>query len=109
MSTADGDFLYEGGFARDPQDSSLVTRDARSHGAYGYRAGISGSVQVPPDARVIGIAASAGAGAGSVVIDGGDAFPVAANSSVQITPLGNIVAPLLIFDATDSYFVEYVI
>ncbi len=104
----DGAFSIEGGFARDPQDASLVIRDARQHGAWDYRAGIAGTVVVPAGARVIGIAASAGAGAGSVVINGGNAFPVAINSAVSITPLGNVTGATIIFDSTDSYFVEFV-
>jgi hypothetical protein len=77
-------------------------------GAWGYQAAASGTITVAAGRRVIGIAAHSAAG-GSFTINGGDAVIVPSGSGISITPLGNLVAPVLVFTGTDSAFVESVL
>lgn len=74
-------------------------------GVWDYHAGADGTVNVPSPQRVIGIAAHATT-AGSFTINAGDSVPVPANSSIEVNPNGNLVAPTVIFTGTDSYFIE---
>lgn len=74
-------------------------------GTWGYHAGISGTEVIPAGQRVIGIAAHATV-AGSMTINGGDSVPIPAQSGIAIQPVGQLVAPTLVFTSTDGYFVE---
>jgi hypothetical protein len=76
-------------------------------GTWDYRAGASGTVNVPAGGRVLGIAAHS-AGGGSMTINGGASIPIPANVGIAFTPQGNLVAPTLVFTSTDSYAVEFV-
>lgn len=77
-------------------------------GAWAYQAGASGTATIPAGGKVIGIAAHATT-AGSFTINGGASVPIPANAGVALQPVGNLVAPSIVFTGTDSYFVEYVI
>lgn len=78
-------------------------------GAWSYRAGSSGSVNVPAGARVIGVAAIATSAGASMSIGGGDAVPIPQNFGPDLTPKGNLVGPVTItFTGTASYIVEWV-
>lgn len=87
--------------------SQAVTNPHLSNltGAWGYYAGVAGTVAVAAGRKVTGIAAHATV-AGSLTIDGGPSVPIPANSQIAIAPLGNLVAPSITFTGTDSYFVE---
>jgi type 1 fimbria pilin len=85
-----------------------VNDPLKEFGSWGYLAGVDGTVAVPSDTRVLGISATAGASGGSIVIDDGDAIPVPANSTIEIQPKANLVAPSIVFDTTEAYIVEYV-
>jgi hypothetical protein len=74
-------------------------------GTWGYRAGTSGTVNIAAGARVIGLAAHSTAG-GSFTVNGGDSVPVPAGTGISISPWGQLVAPVLVFTSTDSFFVE---
>jgi hypothetical protein len=85
-----------------------VNDPLREFGRWSYLAGVSGAVVVPPGRRVLSLAAQAGAGAGSVVIDSGPPIPVPANGSVEIEPRANLTAPIVVFDQTEAYLIELV-
>jgi hypothetical protein len=76
-------------------------------GTWSYYAGVSGTVTVTAGQRILGIAAHSTAG-GSMTINGGSSIPIPAGSGIAISPAGNLVAPVLVFTSTDSYFVEVV-
>ncbi len=76
-------------------------------GAWGYKAGASGTPAIPAGARVLGIAAHATT-AGSMTINAGDSIPVPANSAIEFAPRGNLTAPTIVLTGTDSYLIEYV-
>lgn len=79
----------------------------RVYGAWSYYAGTSGSVVVSAGARVLGIAAHSTTG-GSFTINGANTVTIPANVSINIEPLGNLIAPTIVFTGTDTYFVEVV-
>jgi hypothetical protein len=86
-------------------DGSLNSSAPGQTGTWSYYAGASGNVNVTAGQRVIGIAVHSTAG-GSFTINGGASIPVPANSSIEIQPLAQLVAPAFVFTGTDSYFVE---
>lgn len=80
----------------------------KNFGTWGpYYAGVSGTVVVSAGKRILSIACHSTTG-GSLTINGGSSIPVPANVGFSVNPLGNLVAPTVIFTATDSYFVEVV-
>ena len=79
----------------------------RVYGTWAYYAGTSGTVVVGAGRRVLGIAAHSTTG-GSFTINGGNTITLPANVSVNIEPLGNLIAPTIVFTSTDTYFVEVV-
>lgn len=88
--------------------ASAVAITDSERGSWGYSAGVSGTVNVAANRRVIGIAAHSIVG-GSLTINGGDSVIIPANGQIAIQPKGNLVAPTLVFTATSSYFIESVI
>jgi hypothetical protein len=76
-------------------------------GTWGYYAGVSGTVNVTAGQRVLGIAAHATT-AGSMTINGGASVPIPATTGIQFSPVGTLVAPVLVFTGTDSYACEVV-
>jgi hypothetical protein len=94
-------------------DGSAVTQPTsetnvdKNFGTWSYYAGSSGTVVVSAGQRVIGIGVHATT-AGSFTINGGASIPIPANVGISIEPLGNIIAPTIIFTGTDSYMVEVV-
>lgn len=81
--------------------------DPKTTGTWAYYAGVSGSVSVSAGQRVIGIAAHSTAG-GSMTVNGGASIPLPATISVAIQPVGNLVAPTIVFTGTDTYMIEVV-
>lgn len=81
--------------------------DPKTTGTWSYYAGVSGAVSVSAGQRVIGIAAHSTSG-GTVSINGGPSIPLPATISVAIAPVGNLVAPSIVFTGTDTYMVEVV-
>jgi hypothetical protein len=84
-----------------------VNDPLKEYGRWSYRAGTSGTVVVSSGLRVVGITAVSAAG-GSLTINSGDAIPVPAGTPLSINPMGNLVAPTIIFDSTNAYFVDTV-
>ena len=80
----------------------------QNFGVWSYYAGVSGAVVVTTGQRVIGIGCHSTLG-GSFTINGGPSIPIPANISINVEPLGNVVAPTIVFNSTDSYFIEVVI
>jgi hypothetical protein len=76
-------------------------------GTWGYHAGVSGSITLPSNALVLGIAAHSTAG-GSLTINSGDSIPVPANTAVDLAPRGNLSGPTIVFTGTDSWLIEFV-
>ena len=86
-------------------------------GKWVYKAGASGTVTLPKGARLVSIVVHSTAG-GTVTIFGGDSIPVvAAVAPMHLPILGETaVAPSssasgaqdIVFETTDSYFVEYI-
>ena len=87
--------------------ASAVPISDSERGTWGYVAGVSGTVNIAANRRVIGISAYATV-AGSLTINGGDSVPIAAGRTLTIEPKGNLVAPTIVFTGTSSYFVESV-
>lgn len=79
----------------------------KNFGTWSYYAGTSGTVVVTAGQRVIGIGTHS-TGSGTLTINGGPSVPIPAGISINIEPLGNVVAPTLVFTGTDSYFIEVV-
>lgn len=83
-------------------------------GAWGYSAGISGTLTLTSGKKVLRITAIALEVAASFTINGGDSIiiPYGAtdkvSSSIEFQPLGNLVNPVIIFTNTKAYLVEYV-
>lgn len=100
---ASGHLITTGGGA----GGSVTVTNFPATGTWAYYAGSSGTCTVTAGQKVIGIAAHATT-AGSFTINGGASVPVPANSSIEIQPNGQLVAPTIIFSGTDSYFVEVV-
>lgn len=80
---------------------------APSIGTWNYYAGVSGTVMVGAGQRVLAVCAYSLAG-GTVVINGGDTIPVPPGVACNLTPVGNVTAPTVVFTSTDSYFIEVV-
>lgn len=77
-------------------------------GTWGYKAGVSGTPAIPAGARILQISASAPLETpASVTINGGDSVPIPSGSGVGFEPVGNLVAPTIVFTGTESYMVEY--
>lgn len=79
----------------------------KNFGTWSYYSGSSGTVTVSAGQRVIGIGCHATT-AGSFTINGGSSIPVPANTGISIEPLGNVIAPTIVFTGTDSYLIEVV-
>lgn len=79
----------------------------KSFGTWAYYAGTSGTVTVTAGQRVIGISAHSTSG-GTMTINGGATITIPANVSFNLSPLGNVVAPTIVFTSTDTYFIEVV-
>jgi hypothetical protein len=92
---------------QDTSGNVISPTDARAQGTWAYKGGVSGTVTVPAGGRVLDINAHSTAG-GSMTINGGDSIPIPANFGFTFTPMGNLVAPTIVFTSTDSYAVEYV-
>lgn len=102
----------ETGLAKDANLDALRVKIPDEEGTWSYFAGSSGTVNVPANGRVIGIAASTAQSGAAVAIDGGSAIPIPVPGSgvgaVDIAPRGNLIAPSIVFTNTDSYLVEVV-
>jgi hypothetical protein len=90
------------------KDATLTARLPVLAGAWDYQAEASGTITVAANRRVIGIAAHSTIG-GSLTINSGASIPIPANSGISIGPVGNLVAPVLVFTGTDSAFVESIL
>ena len=75
-------------------------------GVWGYIAGISGTFAFSGGKRIVSISAYSAAG-GTMVINGGDSYPIVEATGIFISPQGNIVDPVVIFTGTNSFFIEY--
>lgn len=89
------------------KDATLTARLPQVVGTWDYYAGASGTVNVGAGRRVVGIAVHATTAA-TMTINGGAAILIPPNSSIDIVPNAQLVAPALAFTGTDSYFVETV-
>jgi hypothetical protein len=79
----------------------------KSFGTWAYYADTSGTVVVSAGQRVLGITAHSTVG-GTMTINGGATIQIPATVGFSVQPLGNLVAPTLVFTNTDAYFVEVV-
>jgi len=77
-------------------------------GTWSYDAGVSGTVTVGVGKRVIGITATGGTSAASMTINGGPNITIPANMAITWAPVGQLIAPVLVFTSTASYICEYV-
>jgi malic enzyme len=80
-----------------------VKKSQQENGEWGYYAGVSGTVNVAAGRAVLGIGCQ---GTGSITINGGAAVLV--DGAFSLTPEGLLVAPVIVFTGTTSYFVETV-
>lgn len=94
-------------------EAQLRTVVPDEEGVWDYAAGTSGTVNVPANGRVIGIAAAATSAGATVTIDGGDAIPIpfatGVVSFVDVAPRANVIAPVVDFFGTASFLVEWLI
>lgn len=79
----------------------------KNFGTWAYYSGTSGTIVVGVGQRVLSISCHSTLG-GSLTINGGATIPVPANVGFAINPLGNLVAPIIVYSGTDSYFIEVV-
>lgn len=97
-----GGTLSQGAAGADP----WPVADAALTGAWGYVAGVTGTPVLPAGCRVIGIAAIPATGGGTVTVDGGDTVVIPEGFPLDWQPLGQLVAPTLVFSGTQSFVVE---
>lgn len=115
-----GNLKVSGSFISTPsgtQDVRLVATTAtqpvteanldKSYGTWAYYGGAAGTITVAAGQRVLSISCHSTTG-GTLTINGGASIPVPANVGFAINPLGNLVAPVIVYSGTDSYFVEVV-
>lgn len=89
--------------------SSLDNKTPDESGVWGYNAGVSGTLNVAANKRVLTITATSAALAGATMtINGGQTIVIPPGASITITPKANLVAPTIVFTTTVSYFVEFV-
>lgn len=96
---------------QDAGNTSLLSIDGKLpdlSGAWGYDAGVSGSVTIGAGKRVLQITAVAGALGATMTINGGSTVTIPALTSITIEPRGNLTAPSLVFTGTAAYLVEHV-
>lgn len=79
----------------------------KSFGTWAYYGGTSGTVVIAAGQRVLSISCHSTTG-GTLTIDGGASVPIPANVGFDISPLGNLIAPTIVYSGTDSYFIEVV-
>lgn len=85
--------------------AGTIKVDDAQLGTWGYKAGTSGTPGLPGK-RVISISATGGTSGGTIVINGGDAIPLAAGQPFSVPLRGVLTAPTIAFTGTASYFVE---
>lgn len=95
-----------GTFFQSTQPVSESNTD-KSFGTWSYYGGISGTITVAAGQRVLSISCHSSSG-GSLTINSGMSIPVPANVGFAINPLGNLIAPTIVYTGTDSYFIETV-
>lgn len=88
--------------------AALSSNIALTYGTFSYYAGTSGTVTVAAGQRVLSASCHSTMG-GSMTINGGAAIPIPANVGFSIDLLGNLVAPVIVYTDTDSYFVQAVV
>ena len=76
-------------------------------GAYAYRAGVSGTVIIPAESRIMSWSAFAVSN-GTVTIDGGDTIIIPTGGNAQGEAWETLGAATFVFTNTDSFFIEYV-
>lgn len=93
-------------------NTSLSSIDGKlpdESGAWGYNAGVAGTLAVAANKRILAITATAPTlGAASLTINGGQTVTIPSGSTITISPRGNLVAPSIVFTGTSAYFVEFV-
>jgi hypothetical protein len=90
--------------------SSIDSKIPDESGSWGYLAGVSGTVVVANNRRVLTITATAGSLVGaSMTINGGQTIVIPVGTSITISPKANLVAPTVVFTATTAYFIESVL
>ena len=85
----------------------LPVIEQTSNGAFGYVAGVSGTVTLTGGKKVKSITAVSTAG-GTVVIDGGNTITITANGGVDLQCDYNLVDATIVFTGTVSYVVTYI-
>lgn len=80
---------------------------ALSFGSWNYYAGVSGTVQIAAGQRVLAITICS-VTASSFTINGGVSVTLPAGICFSVNPGGNLVAPMVVFTGTASYFIEVV-
>lgn len=89
--------------------SSLDNKTPDESGTWGYNAGVSGTLTVAANKRILAITATAGALVGATMtINGGQTITIPAGTTITISPRANLTAPTLVFTSTTSYFVEFI-
>ena len=97
--------------ATQPISNATLTNIA---GTWAYYAGTSGTVTVSAGQRVLQITAIAQQASATMTINGGQTITLPygstdkVSSAIEIKPVGNLVAPTIVFTGTVGYFVEVV-
>lgn len=91
------------------QTGLTVSNLPNSAGMWGYFSGVSGTVVMLANQRVLRIVTSASATlAASFNVNGGSAIPVPISTLRAIEPRAALVGPTVVFTNTDSYLIEFV-
>lgn len=89
--------------------SSLNNKTPDLSGTWGYGAGLSGTLVVAANKRIMSITATAAPLVpASMTINGGQTITIPAGTSITIQPRANLIAPTLVFTTTSAYFVEFI-
>lgn len=89
--------------------SSLDNKTPDLSGTWGYNAGLSGTLVVAANKRIMSITATAAPLVpASMTINGGQTITIPAGTSITIQPRANLIAPTLVFTTTSAYFVEFI-
>lgn len=94
---------------------STVSGQDLQTGTWGYNAGVSGTLTLTGNKRVLQITAIAEEAAASFTINGGDTITLPygstdkVSSAITVEPKGNLLNPTIIFSSTKAYFVEWVV
>lgn len=88
----------------------LPIQDQKQTGTWGYTSGVVGTATIPANAKIIQISAvSTSTVQSSFSINSGATITIPAGQSFTFEPKGNLISPTVIFTATASYVIEFVV